>query len=119
VVQNKGTAPAGAFHVQWWASEKDRSPAKTWKVNSLPPRGSNVLSFKYKGFSSQSRGLYTKTVVDNERKVKEADERDFAIMGPPEVPDPALPEVLSGDTEPAVEEEESNCPGVPWDIPPG
>jgi beta-lactam-binding protein with PASTA domain len=74
VVYNRGTAPSGAFTVQWWAGENFSSPAKAWRLDSLAAKGGRVLTYTYSGYKSWYGKLTTKVVVDALREVQESNE---------------------------------------------
>ena len=73
-VYNKGTAPAGAFKVQWFAGENYPTPACEWIVESLVAKGGRILTCNYAGYPSWYAKLTTKVVVDSGAAVAESDE---------------------------------------------
>ena len=73
-VYNKGTAPAGAFKVTWWAGKTFTGPAFTWSVDGLPARGGRILTTTYAGYRSWYARMMTAAVADSENDVPELDE---------------------------------------------
>jgi subtilase family serine protease len=77
-VYNRGTAPAGAFKVEWWAGKNFTGPAHTWDVDGLPARGGRILTFTYDGYRSWYANLVTKAVADSGGDVTESEEGNNA-----------------------------------------
>jgi hypothetical protein len=70
-VYNRGTAPAGAFTVQWWPGENYHEPACTWNVEHLEARTGQMLSCRYSGYPSWYSRIMTKAVVDPANSITE------------------------------------------------
>ncbi len=72
-VYNKGSAAAGAFNVEWWASTGAASAAKVWSVSGLPKNGGQILEFDYT-YPSWYANITTRVKVDPANAVAESDE---------------------------------------------
>lgn len=79
-VYNKGTSRAGAYRVEWWAGERFRKPACSWKVSSNNPRGGRTLKCTYSGYGGWYNSLRTKVVADTGNTVSESNETNNVLI---------------------------------------
>lgn len=63
-VYNRGSKPAGAFTVQWWAGKNFPEPEHEWRVDSMSAKGGRILTHTYRGYRSWYGQLTTKVVID-------------------------------------------------------
>lgn len=73
-VMNKGNAPSGQYHVEWWPGQNYASPACTFNVDNSNANGGRVLECDYAGYPSWYPSIVTVATVDPENVVDELDE---------------------------------------------
>lgn len=77
-VYNDGTAPAGAFVLEWWASTSAPAPACTWNIDSIVAKGGLVKTCAYP-YPSWYSSITTRVIADSGSAVAESDEGNNAV----------------------------------------
>lgn len=72
-VYNRGSKPAGAFTVQWWAGKNFPRPEQEWRIDRMSARGGRILTFTYDGYPSWYGRLITRVVIDSTERTMDAD----------------------------------------------